>query len=151
MFYHKKKMKVKNCTQVFSHTVATAMKARAMISQDLSSSSEFYLNPKASDTADLFLFFDQLFDSCNGNLMSPPPGKELRGVVKKESKHVSLWQDSISILKTMSFVDQNNPSKSVVTPFLTNWIFTLHGFLYIWKKIEKKANMCLLDALIKIP
>jgi hypothetical protein len=36
-------MKVKNCTKVFSLTEATAMKARVMVIQDLSSSFEFYL------------------------------------------------------------------------------------------------------------
>lgn len=39
-----KKMKVKNCTQVFSHTVGTAMHARAKTSLELSVSSEFYIN-----------------------------------------------------------------------------------------------------------
>lgn len=55
-----RKMKVRHCTQVFSHTVATAMKARAKVSLELSPSSKNYLDPKASDTADLFLFFDKL-------------------------------------------------------------------------------------------
>jgi hypothetical protein len=71
-------MKVKNCTQVFSHSVATAMNVAARTSVELSPDSEFYLDPKASETADLLMSFDRLFDSVNGTLLYPLPGKELR-------------------------------------------------------------------------
>jgi hypothetical protein len=40
-----RKMKVKNCTQVFSHTVETAMYVAARISSELPPKSEFYLTP----------------------------------------------------------------------------------------------------------
>jgi hypothetical protein len=146
-----KKMKVINCTQVFSRTVATAMKARAMTSIDLDHSSEFYLNPQASHTADLFLFFDQLFDSVNGNHLKPPPEKELRGVVTQQSRHVSIWTSAIPILNSMYFVNSNNPVKYIITPSLKNWVFTLHGFLYIWNKLNELLNIWLLAVLIKIP
>jgi hypothetical protein len=72
-------MKVKNCTQVFSHTVATAMNVAARTSFELSPDSEFYLDPKA----DLLMVFDRLFDSINGTLLYPLPGKELRCCDKK--------------------------------------------------------------------
>nr|CAH7716003.1 unnamed protein product [Callosobruchus chinensis] len=68
------KMKVKNCSQVFSHT-ATSMHLAAKDSADLPQTSEFYLDPQASDTADGLLFFDKLFDSVNGSLLTPPQVK----------------------------------------------------------------------------
>jgi hypothetical protein len=71
-------MKVKNFTQVFSHTVGTDMHVAARISSELTPESEFYLTPKAVDTADLLLFFDKLFDSVNGSAQLPPPGKNLK-------------------------------------------------------------------------
>jgi hypothetical protein len=43
-----RKMKVKNCTQVFSHTVETAMYVAARISSELPPKSEFYLTPYSS-------------------------------------------------------------------------------------------------------
>jgi hypothetical protein len=138
-------------SQFFSRTVATAMKARAMTSIDLDPSSEFYLNPQASHTADLFLFFDQLFDSVNGNHLKPPPEKELRGVVTQQSRHVSIWTSAIPILNSMYFVNSNNPVKYIITPSLKNWVFTLHGFLYIWNKLNELLNIWLLAVLIKIP
>lgn len=85
-----KKMKVKHCTQVFSRTVATAMKTKAVTSIDLNPSSVHYLDPKASDTAGLFLFLDELFDSFNGSQITVSAGKELWSVVTEKSKHISI-------------------------------------------------------------
>jgi hypothetical protein len=120
-------MKVKNCTQVFSRTLATAMKVRAMTSIDLDPSSEFYLKPQASHTADLFLFFDQQFDSVNGNHLKPPPEMELRGVVTQQSRHVSIWTSAIPILNSIYFVNSNNPVKHIITPSLKNCAFYTFG------------------------
>nr|CAI5845827.1 unnamed protein product [Callosobruchus analis] len=72
-----RKRKVKNCSQVFSYTVATSMHIAAKVSAHLPETSEFYLDPQASDTADCLLFFDKLFDSVNGSLLTPPPGKKI--------------------------------------------------------------------------
>jgi hypothetical protein len=132
-------MKVKNCTKVFSFTEATAMKARVMVIQDLSSSSEFYLKQKASDIAGLFLFFDQFFDSCNSNLTSPLPGKGLQ-LWGKKSQHVSLWRDSISILKTMFFVDENNPSKSILLPSQIGFLLS-KAFYTFGKNLKNKTQI----------
>jgi hypothetical protein len=52
-----KKIKVKNCSQVFSHSLASAMYSAAKASTQLVEESEFYLNSKATETADLLLFF----------------------------------------------------------------------------------------------
>ncbi|KAJ8914162.1 hypothetical protein NQ315_016241 [Exocentrus adspersus] len=131
-----KKMKVKNCTQVFSKTMSAAMKIRAEISKELPSNSSYYLPPSASDTADLLLFFDEVFDSVNGNLLHPPLGKELRGVVSEKSKHVNVWQESLPVIKSMYFTTS---SSRTVTPSITNWEFTLRGFIYIWKLLKSKG------------
>lgn len=77
------KMKVKNCTQVFNHTVATTMKSSAEVCEKLAQNSEHYIDPTASETVDLLLFFDQLFYSVNGGSLQFQPRKELRTIVKK--------------------------------------------------------------------
>jgi hypothetical protein len=64
-----KKIKVKNCSQVFSHSLASAMYSAAKASTQLVEESEFYLNSKATETADLLLFFDRLFDSVNCDIL----------------------------------------------------------------------------------
>nr|CAI5833258.1 unnamed protein product [Callosobruchus analis] len=119
-----KKMKVKYCTQVFSPTFATAMKTRALISVELNPSSNFYLDPKAADTADLLLFFDTLYDSVNGSSSTAPPGKPLRSAVTRNLEY--------NVLPTSP-----NP---MVTPLIKNWISTLHGFLYIWNEVRDEAG-----------
>ncbi|KAH1006075.1 hypothetical protein HUJ04_006953 [Dendroctonus ponderosae] len=73
-------MRDKNCTQVFSRSVATAMKIKALTSIHLDPSNAQYLDPKASETAHLFLFLDELFDSLNGSQTSVVLGKEMRSV-----------------------------------------------------------------------
>lgn len=57
------------------------MYSAAKVSAQLVETSEFYLNPKATETADLLLFFDRVFDSVNDTLRYPLPGKDLRCVV----------------------------------------------------------------------
>ncbi|VEN38885.1 unnamed protein product, partial [Callosobruchus maculatus] len=131
-----RKMKVRNCSQVFSNTVATAMKVRAMVSNELSPSSQFYVNPKASDTADLLLFFDILFDSVNGSLSNPPPGKNLRGPLTRKSKHLCTWQNALNILSTMYFKSPSD-TKTLISPSIKNWAFTIKGLICIWEKLSK--------------
>ncbi|KAK9752940.1 hypothetical protein QE152_g3808 [Popillia japonica] len=121
-------------TQVFSRTVATAMYTRASVGTDLPVTSNYYLDPKACDTADVLMFFDTLFDSVNGNNLYAPPGKPLRSAVTENSGHVSFWQSSIPILQSMYFI-QTNRSREIRIPSLRNWIFSLRGFIYLSKKL----------------
>ncbi|KAH1028487.1 hypothetical protein HUJ05_001840 [Dendroctonus ponderosae] len=69
-------MKVKHCRQVFSRSVATAMTLLAELSIGSNHPSAHYLDPKATDTADLFLFLDELFDSLNTSQIAVHPVKE---------------------------------------------------------------------------
>ncbi|KRT84344.1 hypothetical protein AMK59_2308 [Oryctes borbonicus] len=127
-----RKMKVKNCSQVFSHTVSSAIYTRATISTELDSQSSFYLDPKATETADLLQFFDKLFDSVNGSLLYPEKGKELRCVVKPNSRHIQFWQTSLQTLRSMYFKTANRRQTS---PSLKNWIFSLESLSYISRKL----------------
>lgn len=80
---------VKNCTQVFSHTVGSTLRVvRAIVSRELSQNSEFYIDPSAVDTADLLLFFDQLFGSINDTTIHTSHGKELRNAISINSPHI---------------------------------------------------------------
>ncbi|KAK4882300.1 hypothetical protein RN001_005619 [Aquatica leii] len=64
------------------------------------------MTQEALQTANLLLFFDDLFDSVNGDSKSIKKGKRFRSAVCKKSKHVTFLNNSIKILETMSFVDQ---------------------------------------------
>jgi hypothetical protein len=128
-----KKMKVKNCTQVFSHSVATAMNVAARTSFELSHS-EFYLDPKATETADLLMFFDTLFDSVNGTSLYPLPGKELRSVVTKKSQLIEFWKSCLPILSSMYFTEENSDVQ-LRPSCLKNWVASVRGMIHITDKL----------------
>jgi hypothetical protein len=130
-----KKMSVRHCTQVFSHKVASAIKTRALISQELQLSSQYYLDPAASDTSELLLFFDQLFDSVNGSQFKSQDGKTLRSAVTDATNHIPFWESSIVTLKSMYFTAPGS-TKPVRTQSLKNWIFTFQSFIYLWRKVR---------------
>ncbi|CAH1383591.1 unnamed protein product [Tenebrio molitor] len=128
-----RKMKVKNCTQVFSHTVGTAMHVAARISSELTPESEFYLTPKAVHTADLLLFFDKLFDSVNGSAHLLSPGKNLRSVVTQKSEHVVTITSGGDVTGCdLTPVEHSGVSKP---PCLKNWVFSLRGLIYLTPKL----------------
>jgi hypothetical protein len=93
-----KKMNARHCTQV-----ASAIKTRVLISQELQPSSQYYLDPAASATSELLLFFDQLFDSVNGSQFKSQDGKTLRSAVTDATNHIPFWESSIVTLKSMYF------------------------------------------------
>jgi hypothetical protein len=132
-------MKVKNCTQVFSHIVGTAMHVAARVSTELSAESAFEIHPKATETADLLLFFDKLFDSVNGSFKHLSPGKELRSVVTQKSKHVFFWKSCLPVISSTFFTLPNSRGP-VKPPCLKNWIFSLRGLIYLTPQLLKKKN-----------
>ncbi|XP_045506305.1 uncharacterized protein LOC123702575 [Colias croceus] len=88
------KMKVKFAAQIFSHTVGWNMGFLA---------EQGLLPEDCKDTADLLLFFDNLFDSLNGSFKnsSKKSGKVLLQAVTPTSKHQDTWNKSKSVLKSM--------------------------------------------------
>lgn len=133
-----KKMKVKNCTQVFSQSVAIMLNIIADFSSKLPPNSEDTIDPKAVDTSELLMFFDKLFDSVNGSSIKPPYGKELRCAVTSKSKHVSFWNSSLPILNSMYFTSPNS-KKKIITPSLKNWIFSIRSLSYLWNSLQEKG------------
>lgn len=88
----------------------------------------------ASDTADFLLFGDKLFDSVNGQTVEPHQGNLLRCAVRDSSQHVDFWYEAIKVLQTVKFF--NDGKQEFVPPTIKNWIFTIRGFIYIWKKLN---------------
>lgn len=76
---------------------------------------------------------DQVFDSVNGSSYEADHGKILRCTVKAVSPHVKFWYKAIKIFPTMKF---QKPKCEVTPPSVKNWIKTLRGFIYIWKKLN---------------
>ncbi|XP_044758448.1 uncharacterized protein LOC123316450 isoform X2 [Coccinella septempunctata] len=93
------KMKVKLCTQVFSHAVGSMMKliAQWQIQHDLR------LPLDAVDTADLILFLDELFDSLNVTRATESTAKPLKRAVNSKTQHHIFWEHAIEVLNSMQF------------------------------------------------
>lgn len=87
------------------------------------------LDPAANDTAELCLFFDQLFDSVNGSFSQVKDGKIYRTALKKGSPHHEFWNKALKILCSMVFVDPITKKKSAGPQPRTiqNWIKTIRG------------------------
>lgn len=105
------------------------------------------LDPEATHTADLILILDKLFDSLNSCRKNGPPGKPLKAAVTVNSDHFNFWYEAISILETMRFYCPQKQRLSVV-PSIKNFITTLKGFIYLFKKIlvEYKNKFILVRA-----
>ncbi|XP_023312722.1 uncharacterized protein LOC111692830, partial [Anoplophora glabripennis] len=142
------KMKVKNCTQVFSHAVGSLMKRIAQ--WDIKDN--YNLPKEATDTADLILFLDKLFDSLNISKKSKPQAEPLKWAVTKNSIHEEFWQNSLKILDTMKFFSLEK-QRFVAIPTLKNLKFTVKGFIYLRQilLIKKKFKFVLTGAFNQDP
>jgi len=85
-------------------------------------------------TADLILFFDDLFDSFNGK-----KGQGLSSIVSQQSNHVLFWQKAIRVLRGMHFVDKttHQPIRKNKPKCIKNWIWTIRGTLTLWRQLQK--------------
>lgn len=79
------------------------------------------IEKEATDTADLLMFFDDLFDSVNGSYSNVKGGKIYRAAATPSLPHHKLWTESIKVLKPMNFENAQNQG---VVPSLFSWIKT---------------------------
>ncbi|XP_061721631.1 uncharacterized protein LOC133528306 [Cydia pomonella] len=127
------KMKVKYATQLLSSSVAVNMGYLA---------EKGILDPSSKETADVILFFDELFDSVNGGFMNEKkrPGKDLLGPLTPKSSHQSVWTKSKEVLKTMKFVTPQGHRKSHVST-VPNWLRTLENLEYLKDLLFQKHEI----------
>lgn len=93
------------------------------------------MDPDGIHTAELLLFFNDLFDSVNGGSIYPSNGVSLRCAATRSSRHIQFWNRAIKKLQQMYFVNVEGGQKSV-PPSLQNWIVTLQGFKKINEVIQ---------------
>lgn len=84
------------------------------------------LPEESKDTANLLIFFDNLFDSVNGSSSKIEGGKEYRSAVTPNSPHHKLWEECIPVLKSMKF--ETSSGKFTVVPSLSSWVKTIEAF-----------------------
>lgn len=89
------------------------------------------IDREAADTGQLCLFVDNLFDSANGNVIKPTPGKDLRSAVTLTSPHWVFWSKALDVLRSMKY----ETTKKI--PSIANWITTIQGLQLICKRLLK--------------
>lgn len=98
------------------------------------------LPAECQETADLLLFFDELFDSVNGSYDNSKKraGKPLLGPVTPYSTHKAVWANSKKILKSMKFCGNR---KSGTVPSIVNWLQTIENIEYLVDVLAKQYNL----------
>ncbi|KAG4078421.1 hypothetical protein HA402_013132 [Bradysia odoriphaga] len=116
----KLKMKVSVATQIFSESVGNAM---------LKYSYDKDLPQNLNDTAQILLFFNDVFDSING---SSEIGKnELKGPVTVNSVHFAFWNFALEMIAKMQWIDKETKTPTNTTSVLKKFQSTILGYIEI--------------------
>lgn len=123
---NKLKMKVSIATQVFSQSFGNFM-------LDLSDTKK-----DRSGTAQVLLFFNDLFDSLNGS--GDPQTDTLFGSVNECSIHFVFWEYALSALSTMNFIDKTTKNPNNWSSVILKFMSTVRGFMEL-SRISLNLNM----------
>lgn len=101
--------------------------------------------PESTDTADLILFLDKLFDSINVIKYSKGLGaKPLKSPMTLTSRHLQMWEEAINIVSDMKFFSIKKQC-FINVPSINNLKFSIRGMLHLCKALisEKKFKFVL--------
>ena len=89
---------------------------------------------EGTQTAELCLFLDELFDSLNASRVNST--KLLRRGATPEDGRIEFWNGCLKIIKTMYFIDENaDRRKEIRPPTLSNLAMTVNNFKLISTKL----------------
>lgn len=123
---NKSKMKVNVATQVFSQTCGRLM---------LKYADGQKLPKNYSDTGEVLLFFNDLFDSMNGS--HEHEANSLKGAVTANSLHFAFWDYALKVLSEMNFYDKITGKLTNRTSVLKHFQSTIRGYVEICRKCLK--------------
>lgn len=118
----KEKMTVSVAAQVFSETFGNFM-------IDCSKTKDF--PEDVSGTAQILLFFNDLFDSVNGS--NQPQTGLLKGSINESSIHFAYWEYAIKMLTKMNFIDKQTGEVNNKSTVLKKCMSTIRGYIEITK------------------
>ena len=116
-------MRVCVATQIFSHTCGSMM---------LKYAENGILPKKFSNTAEILLFFNDLFDSVNGSYEYD--SDQLKGPVTESSLHFPFWNYALCMLSEMKFYDKATGKVTNRTSVLKHFASTIKGYIEISRK-----------------
>ncbi|XP_037051782.1 uncharacterized protein LOC119085470 [Bradysia coprophila] len=120
----RRKMKVSLATQVFSGTCGRNMYICWKRKQ---------FKNNCIGTAAVLLFFNELFDSVNGDVTPIPD--QLKGSVTMTSNHFTFWGYAIRMLDGMKFTENLTTGKPNQSHVCQHWISSLKGLRCISKHL----------------
>lgn len=123
------KMKISVATQVFSETYGKAM---------IDCYQKNQLPYDFNGTAQILLFFNDLFDSINGS--NHPKNGTLKGSVNKDSSHFVFWEYAIDMLSKMDFINITNGNVDNASTVLKKFEATIRGYAEL-TRICFRANI----------
>lgn len=115
----KLKMKVSVAAQVFSQTYGEVMLEKKLLKRD------------CTGTANILIFFNDLFDSLNGSCSTI---NELKSPVTETSVHFLYWDYALYMLSKMKFIDKVKNVATNRTKNIQNWESTVRGYCELSKK-----------------
>lgn len=119
----KSKMKVSHAAQIFSQTFGNMM---------LKCSANRVLPSRFADTAEIQLFFNDLFDSFNGSCASG--NNQLKGPVTESSIHFSFWKYALCMLSKMEWkCFQLNLTEVSIRYFMFNFSTSVYPSIFVYR------------------
>lgn len=118
----KLKMKVSLATEIFSNTCGSFM---------LKCIKQKKLPEDFSDTAQLLLFMNDVFDSMNGS--EDEKDGSLKAAVTENSEHKAFWDHAVSVLSNMYFIDKVTGEVDSRSSVLKKMESTLKGYIEFTK------------------
>lgn len=123
----KRKMRVAVAAQIFSETYAKRM---------LEFVNNKILPQKFAHTAEILLFFNDVFDSFNASSQSG--NNYLKSAVTKTSVHFEFWNYALCMLSKMQFYDKKTGTVTNRTSVLRHFESTIKGYMEICRKCFKQ-------------
>lgn len=132
----KRKMNVKLAAQVFSNTMGQSMRSWSQSKETKERNKQ--QRGKKRDfgaTADILIFFNDVFDSLNGGKST---GNDVKGSIGVNSNHEHFWEYAITMLSKMDFVFKEGDNVGHISKrckILSRLISTIRGFQQIKKTL----------------
>ncbi|KAF6203192.1 hypothetical protein GE061_003610 [Apolygus lucorum] len=129
---HKKSMKVNLAAQIFSRSVTATLETCVR---------HGILQQRASATAEVTRFFNDLFDSLNGYRETPEGGGvglRCRVQRSREEMHLNFWSAALEKLQSLKFLPKSPTSPPCSTVTIQGWIRTVNAVQLLWTTLKEE-------------
>ncbi|KAF6203506.1 hypothetical protein GE061_001837 [Apolygus lucorum] len=129
---HQKSMKVNLAAQIFSRSVTATLETCVR---------HGILQQRASTTAEVTRFFNDLFDSLNGYRETPEGGGvglRCRVQRSREEMHLNFWSAALEKLQSLKFLPKSPTSPPCSTVTIQGWIRSVNAVQLLWTTLKEE-------------